>query len=384
MKSDDGTDRPIFAYTSREGRRRPASRAVGEGGRRPRTTTWARRTGGLIARWTGGLMRSQASRRPRPAWLLAMPLLAVPLLAAAGCAGSAEPSPPPSPRLAALIAPQTDGALAGAIRIGAEAAAKEFGYRLEYVDKTAGRPGAGQVEAAGRALKAGAEALLLDPDSEQQLDEVVRLARAAGAAVITLSDAYPVGGVASAVTIDNREAGRQAGAAMAELLGGYGRVAVLGADSSALGYAERQEGVLEELARHPDITIAKGYSCGMSSDGCAEAARQLMDETDGIVALQEQGVLSSAKESLRRGASSEVKIVGFGSETEQLELLQDGVIDRLVVQSGFNAGYLGMRQADLLLRGEKPEARITLATKAVSPDSMFWMDNQKLLFPFVK
>ncbi|QGG55454.1 substrate-binding domain-containing protein [Paenibacillus sp. B01] len=332
-------------------------------------------------------LRGLSAGSPDSAWLsarLPAALLLLPLLAAAGCSGSAAPAAPPPPRLAALIAPQSDGALAGAIRLGAEAAAKEFGYRLDYVEKEAGRPGEGQAEAASRALKEGAEALLLDPDGELQLAEVVKLAHAAGAAVITLSDAYPVDGVASAVTIDNREAGRQAGAAMAELLGGYGRVAVLGADSSAPGYEERHAGVLEELARHPAITVAKGYSCGSSSDGCSEAARQLMDEADGIVALQEQGVLSSARESLRRGASSEVKIVGFGSETEQLELLQDGVIDRLVVQSGFNAGYLGMRQADRLLRGEKPEARVALATKAVSPDSMFWMDNQKLLFPFVK
>ncbi|WP_176444775.1 substrate-binding domain-containing protein [Paenibacillus herberti] len=279
----------------------------------------------------------------------------------------------------ALIAPQMDGALADSIRLGAEAAAKEFGCELIYIEEVTG-----QQNAAEKALKEGASVLLLDPDSSGQLEAVVEMAQNNEAAVITLNDVYPVKGVASTVTINNLEAGRLAGSAMAELLRGKGKVALLGSDSRAPGYAERAQGVLEELGRQPGITVDDGYSCGTSPDGCAEAARQLINEVDGIIAVQEQGALSAADESLRRGEGSRIRIVGFGSETPQLELLQDGIIDRLIVQSGFNAGYLGMKQAGMVLRGEKPEVKLTLATKAVTPDSMFWMDNQKLLFPFVK
>ena len=60
------------------------------------------------------------------------------------------------------------------------------------------------------------------------------------------------------------------------------------------------------------------------------------------------------------------------------------MIDELIVQSGFNAGYLGMQQAHELLEGNDVESSIILDTKRVNSDSMFWMDNQKLLFPFVK
>ncbi|MCM3749898.1 substrate-binding domain-containing protein [Paenibacillus pasadenensis] len=279
----------------------------------------------------------------------------------------------------ALIAPQMDGALADSIRLGAEAAAKEFGCELIYIEDTAG-----QHEAARKALNNGASVLMLDPDSFGQLESIVQMVNNSGGSVVTLNDAYPVKGVASTVTINNLDAGRLAGGAMAELLQGKGRVALLGSDLHAPGYVERAQGVLEELSRHPGITINAGYSCGSSPDGCAEAARQLMGEVDGIVAVQEQGVLSAANESVRQGKGSRIRIVGFGSETPQLEMLQDGIIDQLIVQSGFNAGYLGMKQAGAVLRGEEPEAKLTLATKAVTPDSMFWMDNQKLLFPFVK
>ena len=142
--------------------------------------------------------------------------------------------------------------------------------------------------------------------------------------------------------------------------------------------------MLQELGSYSGITVRSGYSCGASPDGCAEAARQLMDEADGVVALQEQGVLSAAREAQKRGVQRRVKLVGFGSEASELELLQDGVIDELIVQSGFNAGYLGMQQAHELLVGNDVESSIILDTKRVNSDSMFWMDNQKLLFPFVK
>ncbi|WP_164763061.1 substrate-binding domain-containing protein [Paenibacillus humicus] len=304
--------------------------------------------------------------------------------AASGCAGAASKEKPAEAQIA-LIAPQRSGALADSIRLGAEAAAKEYGSQLLYMDANVSDSGEeGQLKAAQRAIALGASVLLLDPDSEQQLRLIAAEAGKAGASVVTLNDTYPVEGVASSISINNREAGRMAGEAMAELLHGKGIVSLLGSDSAAPGYEQRELGVVEALGRHKEITVHTGYSCGSSPDGCAEAARLLMEQADGVVALQEQGVLSTAQETVKRGLSSRVKIVGFGSEVPQLELLQDGIIDILVVQSGFNAGYLGMQQAHELLEGGHADRTVTLDTKVVNPDSMFWMDNQKLLFPFVK
>ncbi|ASS68904.2 substrate-binding domain-containing protein [Paenibacillus sp. RUD330] len=305
--------------------------------------------------------------------------------AASGCAGAASKEKQPAEAQIALIAPQRSGALADSIRLGAEAAAKEYGSQLLYMDANVSDSGEeGQLKAAQRAIAQGASVLLLDPDSEQQLRLIAEEAGKAGASVVTLNDSYPVEGIASSISINNREAGRMAGEAMAELLHGRGIVSLLGSDSEAPGYEQRELGVVEALSGHKEITVHTGYSCGSSPDGCAEAARLLMEQADGVVALQEQGVLSTAQEAVKRGLSSRVKIVGFGSEVPQLELLQDGIIDILVVQSGFNAGYLGMQQAHELLEGGHVDRTVTLDTKVVNPDSMFWMDNQKLLFPFVK
>ncbi|MGU3473508.1 substrate-binding domain-containing protein [Paenibacillus sp. D51F] len=313
-------------------------------------------------------------------WLAMLMLTA----AASGCAGAASKEKPAEAQIA-LIAPQRSGALADSIRLGAEAAAKEYGSQLLYLDANVSDSGEeGQLKAAQRAIAQGASVLLLDPDSEQQLRLIAEEAGKAGASVVTLNDTYPVEGVASSISINNREAGRMAGEAMAELLHGNGIVSLLGSDSEAPGYEQRELGVVEALSGHKGITVHTGYSCGNSPDGCAEAARLLMEQADGVVALQEQGVLSTAQETVKRGLASRVKIVGFGSEVPQLELLQDGIIDILVVQSGFNAGYLGMQQAHELSGGGHVDRTVTLDTKVVNPDSMFWMDNQKLLFPFVK
>ena len=221
--------------------------------------------------------------------------------AASGCAGAASKEKPAEAQIA-LIAPQRSGALADSIRLGAEAAAKEYGSQLLYMDANVSDSGEeGQLKAAQRAIALGASVLLLDPDSEQQLRLIAAEAGKAGASVVTLNDTYPVEGVASSISINNREAGRMAGEAMAELLHGKGIVSLLGSDSAAPGYEQRELGVVEALGRHKEITVHTGYSCGSSPDGCAEAARLLMEQADGVVALQEQGVLSTAQETVKRG-----------------------------------------------------------------------------------
>ncbi|MMZ63450.1 hypothetical protein D1872_257060 [compost metagenome] len=105
----------------------------------------------------------------------------------------------------------------------------------------------------------------------------------------------------------------------------------------------------------------------------------------GVIALDASVSLTAARSVTEYGSSgNDIPIVGFGSEHEQLEQLQEGIIRRLIVHNGFSAGYLGAQQAIAYLNGEQVQPQITLETRVVSTENMFWMDNQKLLFPFVQ
>lgn len=345
------------------------------------------------------------------------------LLISSACGISNTDVTPVPPRIA-LITPAGTGELAEAIRLGAEAAAKESGMELITVEaypseghvytpalldadrsqmkvkqanpnsQTLSRSvrEQAQVEAAALALKQGASALLVDPLSEKALSNIIQEAQTSNSdgtivPVIVLNDEFPVKGVTSIISMDNIEAGRQAGQAMAELLKGRGRVALLGPDPVNSGLIQREQGVMEVLEQYPDIQVEPKAICN-TRDGCWQTAKQLLDQPEvdvhGFIALQEPASLGAADELNRRNAAEKVRIVGFGSEQQQLEQLQEGVLDHLIVQNGYSAGYLGLNQAVARLNNQQVQSRVLLETKLVSTDNMFWMDNQKLLFPFVQ
>lgn len=364
--------------------------------------------------------------RPRVILLRYMAMIAAIccLLLCIAC-GMANVDPAGSPPRIALITPAGTGELAEAIRLGAEAAAKEAGAELITVeafpskgltyapsnpDFTAGQGKVkqehlqngtyplskreqAQVDAVSLALEQGASALLIDPLSEKALSDIIQKAQTQDAngvviPVILLNDEFPVKGITSVISMDNVEAGRQAGQAMAVLLGGRGRIALLGPDPVNPVLINRELGIEETLAQYPDIHVEAQSVCS-TRDACWQAAKQLLDQqqVDGVIALQEPASLGAADELNRRMSENngnKVKIVGFGSEQQQLEQLQEGRIQHLIVQNGFSAGYLGVNQAVARLNNQQVKARVTLETKLVSTDNMFWMDNQKLLFPFVQ
>ncbi|MBE7681262.1 substrate-binding domain-containing protein [Paenibacillus sp. P13VS] len=343
------------------------------------------------------------------------------LFLSTACGISNADSVLPPPRVA-LITPAGTGELAEAIRLGAEAAAKEHGaelltveafpsetatyapsnpdsaiHRVREPQELSGQGASSysqreeaQIRAVTQALQQGASALLVDPLSEKVLGDIIQKAQTMNKSnisvpVIVLNDEFPVEGITSVISMDNVEAGRQAGEAMAELLGGRGSVALLGPDPVNPGLIHREQGVMEALVQYPGIRVEPKSVCS-TREVCWQAAKQLLDESqvDGFIALQEPASLGAADELHRRKLEQQVNIVGFGSEQQQLEQLQEGVFQHLIVQNGFSAGYLGLNQAVARLNNQQVQTRVTLETKLVSTDNMFWMDNQKLLFPFVQ
>ncbi|REK74490.1 sugar ABC transporter substrate-binding protein [Paenibacillus paeoniae] len=298
---------------------------------------------------------------------------------------SGKPEPPA--HTIALIAPVHAGEQGDAMRLGAEAAAKEFGIQLQYASFKPNEDASEQLAAALRMVEEGSSAILIDPANEHVLEQLAAVASAKGVPVVALNDERLIKGVQSAITVDHVEAGRQAGEALAKLIDDKGTVAIMRSDRTDPDLDLREAGIRESFARHPSIRIAESASCGNLRDACWNAAKGMLDASpiDGAIALESGASLGLADEAKRRGEAGNLKIVAFGSQVEQLSLLQDGVIHQLVVQNDFSFGYIGLEQAVALLTGkETPGHPTMLGTKVVNADNMFWMNNQKLLFPFVQ
>ncbi|WP_036717949.1 substrate-binding domain-containing protein [Paenibacillus harenae] len=316
-------------------------------------------------------------------------IAAASLLAAAALASCTSPELGDAEEAAlriALVAPVHASEQGDAMRLGAEAAVKEFGAELEYISFEPDEDAIEQLQAALAIVENGASAVLIDPADERVLTELAGRASAKGTPIVTLNDERTAKGVLTSVSADNEKAGRQAGEAMAELLGGSGNVAIIRSDRSDPDLERREAGARAVLEEYAGIQITDSAACGNLRDACWQAAKQLLDHArlDGVLALEASASLGLSDEVRRRGEQGKLKIVTFGSEMDQLELLQEGVLHQLVVLNAFSTGYLGVKQAVALLSGERVDKSILLETNVIDADNMFWMNNQKTLFPFVK
>ena len=77
-------------------------------------------------------------------------------------------------------------------------------------------------------------------------------------------------------------------------------------------------------------------------------------------------------------------MIGFDNSVEQVQFLEEGILDGIVIQKSFNMGYLAVEQAAAIVKGEPYQAHIDSGSVAVTRENMQKPENQKLLFPFIQ
>ena len=86
---------------------------------------------------------------------------------------------------------------------------------------------------------------------------------------------------------------------------------------------------------------------------------------------------------LKKENKLSIELYGVGRTNKILSYLEEDIINGIVVQNEFNLGYLGVKIAVDKIKKEKfNNDRIDFAI--INENNMYWDENQKILFPFVK
>ena len=75
-------------------------------------------------------------------------------------------------------------------------------------------------------------------------------------------------------------------------------------------------------------------------------------------------------------------MVGFDSSIEEIQLLEKGVFQAIIIQKPVNMGYLGVEQAINVLTGKKVEKSLDSGSKLITKENLYEEENQRLLYPF--
>jgi ribose transport system substrate-binding protein len=288
----------------------------------------------------------------------------------------------------ALILKSGQGDYWSTVKMGAEAAAKEFGVTLHVGAPSNEQDIQGQVNLINEALHQGkADALVLAATDSGAMSTAIERIGLLHPPVISIDSEIKSPLVKSFIGANNVDAGKKAGEKMIELTGETGRVAIIGFVQGGSNSDLREAGLLNVMRQHPDVhVIAREYVIS-DHNLAADLANKVISthpELDGIIALNEASTIGVAKEVQRLGLVGKVKVIGFDSSVEALEYLQDGVIQATIIQNPFSMGYLGVKYAADTIDGKQIPDQVDTGTKIIDMENMFWSENQKLLFPFIK
>lgn len=272
------------------------------------------------------------------------------------------------------------------VRAGIDTAAREYNVSPSIVGPWLERDIEDQIRIFEEVIEERPDGVVLAASDYEALSPLADRARDAGIRIVTIDSGLRTDAASSFIATDNVLAGRKAGERIARLVGPTGTIALISHIREVATAIDRERGVREAFAQ----AAAEGEVLGTwFTDNVVERAYEhamrLMEEEesiDGIVAMNELTTIGAARAIRDAGMAGRIRFVGFDHSSEEIALLEEGVIDALVVQKPFNMGYLGVTTLLDVLAGKRVEPEIDTGAVLVDRENLFTPENQRLLFPF--
>ncbi len=232
----------------------------------------------------------------------------------------------------------------------------------------------------------GLDGICLAPIDRDGMIPVVRRAKDAGIPTLIFdSGLSDLSATISYVATDNHQGGVIAGEHMAKLLGEKGNVILLRYQEGSESTEQREEGFLEALAKYPDITIISDEQRVNDADQAMRVASSLLlthgDKVDGIFTVCEslnKGLLKALQDKQLAG---KVKFIGFDSDPQLVEAMEQGQMDGIVLQDPVKMGYESVKNMVAYLEGETVDDLISTGEALATPENMSEDAMHALLFP---
>lgn len=273
------------------------------------------------------------------------------------------------------------------VHAGAIKAGQEFGFEIEWNAPTLEVDSSRQIEIVESMVNRRLAGIVLAPVDRKALVNIVERAARESVPVSIFDSGIDTEKRVSYVATDNAEGGRMAARRLGELIGGKGKVAIIGFMPGSASTMEREQGFQDEIrAKFPEVNIV-ALQFGMADRAKAMAVTENVltahPDLAGLFADNESSS-SGAVQALKSRGAKNVRMVAFDASEQLLADLKSGVIDSLVVQNPFKMGYEATRAIGLALRGETPPAYVDSGATLVRAEDLEIPEIQELLFPDIK
>ncbi|MDX2154833.1 MAG: substrate-binding domain-containing protein [Bryobacteraceae bacterium] len=272
------------------------------------------------------------------------------------------------------------------VRAGAVKAAQEYGFEVEWNAPTLETDSSRQIEIVESMVNRRLAGIVLAPVDRKALVAVVERAGKAGIPVAIFDSGIDTQQRITYVATDNTEGGRMAARKLGEILGGKGKVAVIGFMPGSASTMERESGFEDEMKqKYPGITLL-GVQFGMGRSKAMAITENILTAHPDIAGLfaDNESSTAGAVQALKSRNAKNVKLVAFDASEQILGDMKAGWIQALVVQNPFKMGYESTRAIGMKLKGEAPPALMDSGATLVTPENMEEPAVKELLHPDIQ
>lgn len=310
------------------------------------------------------------------------------LLAAAGALGLAACGEDSGRPVVGVVPKGTNHTFWQSVHAGAIKAGRAFDLEIVWNAPQMEIDSARQIAIVENLITRRVDGLVLAPVDEDALVTVVERAADRGIPVAIFDSAINTDRIITFVATDNYQGGVMAAERMAEILGGQGKVGVIGFMPGSASTMKREAGFLEAVnERFPGIEVV-GVKFNMAdrAKALAEAENLLTAHPDlaGFFADNESSVDGTVQAVKQRGLAGKVRIVGFDASESLVADMRAGAIDSIVVQDPFKMGYESTRQLALHLRGGEVVRQIDSGAYLLRPENVDTPEMQAIVFPDIR
>ena len=267
---------------------------------------------------------------------------------------------------------------------GAREAAGELGVNLEVQGAESFDPTL-QTPVLEAVIASQPDAILIAPTDTTAMQAPIQQAVDAGITVVLVDTTLDDPSIAvSAIASDNMEGGRMAADALAELINEEGVVMVINVNPGISTTDQRQQGFEEAIAEYENIEyLGTEFSENEPARAAEIVAATLAAEPDlngifGTNLFSAEGSATGVRNAGPEG--QDIRIVGFDAGPAQIDQLEQGQVQALIVQKPLEIGRMGVEQAVAALNGEQAEAEITTDFVTATQDNLTDDDIEPFLY----
>jgi ribose transport system substrate-binding protein len=258
-----------------------------------------------------------------------------------------------------------------AVRVGAEAAAKTLGVKVDQYIPTKPDSIPEQLSQVEDVIVKKPDAIVFIPVDYKALVPAVEKINAAGIPVVNITDRSAGGDFVSFVGADDYGIGLATATDLLKAMGGKGNVIILEGVKGALSNTDRVRGFNDALKEFPNVKLLASQPANYQRLQALQVMENLMQSfptIDGVMAANDPMAVG-AIEALE-GANRKALVVGINGSKEAVELIKSGKLLASGDFNGFIQGCIGVEIAVRNLR-KQPTPRELILKPAVIDTTNF-------------